>query len=239
MKQYASRASLKAGARQALLGHYLPLSSAFLSLSLLEYMIVAPSALIQISPPFGTILYYGINFSIGVFFAVFKVGIAWLFLSNACGQQVYAGGIFTGFWHEPGKAILMQLFPSLLMLLPELIPQLLLNRYRSTLDPSWLYSALAALVLLFPIALFVRILYSQVFFIMLDFPELTARECLARSRQMMKGHKWRYFVLLLSFLPWTLAALFTCGIGMLYVFPYRQQTLAFFYLDLMAGGRRE
>lgn len=239
MKRFASRASLKASARQALLGHYLPLASAFLSLSLLEYMIVAPSALIQISPPFGTFLYYGINFAIGVFFAVFKVGIAWLFLSNACGQQVYAGGIFTGFWHEPGKAIQIQLFPSLLMLLPELIPQLLLNRYVSTLKLSWLYGSLAALLLLFPVALFVRILYSQVFFIMLDFPELTARECLSRSRQMMKGHKWRYFVLLLSFLPWTFAAFFTCGIGMLYVYPYRQQTLACFYLDLVGGGQSD
>lgn len=238
MKQYASRASLKASARQALLGHYLPLSSAFLSLTLLEYMIVAPSALIQISPPFGMILYYGIHFGIGVFFAVFKTGIAWLFLSNACGQQVYAGGIFTGFWHEPGKAIRIQLFPSLLMLLPELIPQLLLNRYVATLDPKWLYAALAALLLFLPAVLFVRILYSQVFFLMLDFPELSARECLARSRQMMKGHKWRYFALLLSFLPWNIAAFFTCGIGTLYVYPYRQQTLAYFYLDLVAGGKK-
>lgn len=238
MKQYASRASLKASARQALLGHYLPLASAFLSLSLLEYMIVAPSALIQLSPPFGMILYYGINFAIGVFFAVFKVGMAWLFLSNACGQQVYAGGVFTGFWHEPGKAVRIQLFPSLLLFLPQLVPQLLLNRYVSTLDPVWLYGSAAALLIFLPAVLFVRIIYSQVFYIMLDFPELTARECLARSRRMMKGHKWRYFVLMLSFLLWEAGAFFTCGIGMLYVYPYRQQTFACFYLDLVAGGQK-
>ncbi|MDO4293027.1 MAG: DUF975 family protein [Eubacteriales bacterium] len=238
MRQHASRSELKGRARAALLGHYLPLSSAFLSLILLEYLIVAPSALTRVYPPLGLILYYAVNFGIGIFFAVFKVGIAYLFLSNACGQQIYAGGIFTGFWHDPGKAMRIQLFPALLLLLPQLCFQLFFVRFRTDGGAFWLGLTLAALLVFFAVSLFLKILYSQAFYIMLDFPELTARECLQRSRRLMRGSKWRYFLLLASFLPWLILSLFTCGLGLLYVYPYQNQTYAFFYLDLIQPGRQ-
>ena len=88
------RSVLKGKARASLLGHYMPLSSAFLSLAILQYIITAPSGLIQVHPPFGTILYYAVTFAISVFFGIFQVGITGLFLSNSCHQPVYAGGIF-------------------------------------------------------------------------------------------------------------------------------------------------
>ena len=63
------RSVLKGKARASLLGHYMPLSSAFLSLAILQYIITAPSGLIQVHPPFGTILYYAVTllsvFSLG------------------------------------------------------------------------------------------------------------------------------------------------------------------------------
>ena len=69
------RSVLKGKARASLLGHYMPLSSAFLSLAILQYIITAPSGLIQVHPPFGTILYYAVTFAISVFFGIFQVGI--------------------------------------------------------------------------------------------------------------------------------------------------------------------
>ena len=119
------RSVLKGKARASLLGHYMPLSSAFLSLAILQYIITAPSGLIQVHPPFGTILYDAVTFAISVFFGIFQVGITGLFLSNACHQPVYAGGIFSGFWHEPLKAIQIQLVLSLLLCIPEILPSLL------------------------------------------------------------------------------------------------------------------
>lgn len=235
MKKYAARTDLKARARALLLGHYLPLSGAFLSLALMEYIVVAPSSLIQIAPPFGTILYYGISFAIGLLFAVFKVGIAYLFLSNACGQPVYAGGIFTGFWHSPGKAMQIQLAPSLLLLVPNLLMDIFMMQYFITADRQWLLFCLAAGLVSLPYVLFIKILYSQVFFIMLDFPDMTALECLRYSRKLMRGSKGRYLLLMLSFMPLTLLGILTCGIGLLYVYPYREQTYANFYLDLIAN----
>ena len=69
MKPYATSASLKAQARSALLGHYLPLSGAYFTLALFRYLIAVPSGLYAIRPPFGMILYYGIAFGLDVFFA--------------------------------------------------------------------------------------------------------------------------------------------------------------------------
>ena len=89
-------------------------------------------------------------------------------------------------------------------------------------------------IVFLPFVLYVKTLYSQVFFIMLDFPELSAKECLKRSRRLMKGHKWQYFLLMVSFLPWLMGGFLTCGIGLLYVYPYQKQTYAYFYLELVS-----
>ena len=216
------RSVLKGKARASLLGHYMPLSSAFLSLAILQYIITAPSGLIQVHPPFGTILYYAVTFAISVFFGIFQVGITGLFLSNSCHQPVYAGGIFSGFWHEPLKAIQIQLVLSLLLCIPEIV------------NMVYLYAAAGISIVFLPFVLYVKTLYSQVFFIMLDFPELSAKECLKRSRRLMKGHKWQYFLLMVSFLPWLMGGFLTCGIGLLYVYPYQKQTYAYFYLELVS-----
>lgn len=44
--------------------------------------------------------------------------------------------------------------------------------------------------------------YSQAFYILADDPTLRPMECIARSKAMMRGNKGKYFLMLLSFLPW-------------------------------------
>lgn len=235
MKKYATSAALKARARQSLLGHYLTLSGAFITLGLLEYIIVVPSSLMQITPPIGMILYYAASFCLELFFAIFQVGLAYMFLSNACGQHINSGNLFTGFWSNPGKAIQIQLVPSLILLIPNVLPNILLDQFLNTTERKWLlYFVIVSLVFL-PIKIYVRILYSQVFYIMLDFPEMDAMECLRQSRRLMKGNKLRYLYVMLSFIPMTILGACSFGIGLFYVYPYREQTYANFYLDLVAN----
>ena len=57
-------------------------------------------------------------------------------------------------------------------------------------------------------------------------------EAVTRSRQLMYGHKWEFFVLLLSFLGWWLLEMITFGLASIWVIPYRTMTLANFYLKL-------
>lgn len=234
MKNYSSRAFLKARAREALLGHYLTFSGAFLLLFLMRYIAVIPTSLTNIMPPVGTILYYGLNFGLELFYAIFKAGLAYLFLSNACGQRVAMNGIFMCFWNSPGKAVRIQLLPSLLLLIPNIVPDFCLMQFLANREQRWLIYGLVISLILLPYALLIDILYSQVFYVMLDYPEMEASECLRYARRLMKGNLWRYFQLQLSFLPLTLLGILTFGVGLLYVYPYRQQTYANFYLDLMA-----
>jgi len=49
----------------------------------------------------------------------------------------------------------------------------------------------------------------------------------------MKGNKWRLFCLRLSFIGWDLlCALFTLGIGFLWLNPYKQVAEAAFYREI-------
>ena len=45
----------------------------------------------------------------------------------------------------------------------------------------------------------------------------------------MKGHKWDFFILNLSFIGWSILALFTLGILCLWLVPYMNVTFANFY----------
>lgn len=88
------------------------------------------------------------------------------------------------------------------------------------------------------------IAYSQAFYLMTDDPELSGMDALNKSEEMMDGHKMRYFILALSFLPWALLCILTFGIGFLWLAPYIQVTFAKFYDDLKGedisgGGYKE
>ena len=67
-----------------------------------------------------------------------------------------------------------------------------------------------------------------------DYPELTPREALKISRQMMQGQKGQLFILDLTFIGWYILAFITCGIGYLFLTPYMQTATAHFYEDLKA-----
>lgn len=74
--------------------------------------------------------------------------------------------------------------------------------------------------------------YSQAFFILAENPDMSIRDCVNESKELMSGRLWEFFVLQLSFLPWTLLSAITCGLASLYVQPYMQITFAGYYLSL-------
>ena len=237
MKRYSTRAQLKAIARQQLLGNYLPLAGAFLLLTLLRNFITAPVSLLALPEPYGSISYYAADFVLGLFFAIFQVGISYLFLSNACGQQIRSSQLYMGFSLGPMKAVSIWIVPALPQLIPTLLPDLLLNWILDKKGTELIWYMALWLLVIVPlsslVSLLVELPFSMVFYIMLDFPEMEAAECRRYSIKLMKGNKWRYCKLILSFVPLYLLGLLTFGLGLLYVLPYRAQTCANFYLDLM------
>ncbi|MBQ6662872.1 MAG: DUF975 family protein [Firmicutes bacterium] len=80
--------------------------------------------------------------------------------------------------------------------------------------------------------------YRMMPYILAAHPDMPTKEVFARSKEMMRGNKWRAFVLDLSFIGWELLSALTLGIlHIFYVGPYRNMTNAALYEALEYGNR--
>ena len=61
--------------------------------------------------------------------------------------------------------------------------------------------------------------YGVVTYVVID-TDLSAIDSMKKSRAMMKGYKWNYFVFILSFIGWILLVPFTFGILLIWLVPY-------------------
>jgi len=73
--------------------------------------------------------------------------------------------------------------------------------------------------------------YSMAMLIMIDGEE-DPIECIKKSKQMMYGYKWDYFVFQLSFILWHLLGIITFGLAYIYVIPYISASSILYYDDL-------
>ena len=74
--------------------------------------------------------------------------------------------------------------------------------------------------------------YAMTPFIMAENPEMSAKDAITASRELMDGHKGELFTLELTFLGWALLCVLTLGIGALFLIPYQNAARAAFYKDL-------
>lgn len=82
--------------------------------------------------------------------------------------------------------------------------------------------------------------YRLVPYIFAENPDMKYSDILAESSKLMKGNKWKTFVLDLSFIGWELLSLCTCGLlSIFYVDPYKLQTDAALYETLKYGDKKE
>ena len=95
----------------------------------------------------------------------------------------------------------------------------------------YLYTILWTLLFIVP-GIIKGLAYSLTPFIVKDNPQLSPNQAINLSMKMMKGHKFDLFYLYLSFIGWILLAMLTLGIGLLWVIPYMQTSMAAFYLDV-------
>ena len=82
--------------------------------------------------------------------------------------------------------------------------------------------------------------YRLVPYIFAENPDMKYSDILAESSKLMKGNKWKTFVLDLSFIGWELLSLCTCGLlSVFYVDPYKLQTDAALYEAIKYGDKKE
>ncbi len=78
-----------------------------------------------------------------------------------------------------------------------------------------------------------RYSYKMIPYILAENPQIGRKEAFALSMKMMKGNKWRAFLLDVSFIPWNALASLTMGLlGIFFVNPYVRGAEAELYLKL-------
>ena len=75
--------------------------------------------------------------------------------------------------------------------------------------------------------------YRMIPYILAENPKIKRKEAFKLSKQMMKGNKWRTFILDMSFFGWNFLSIFTFGLlSIFYVNPYNAATIAELYVFL-------
>ena len=95
-----------------------------------------------------------------------------------------------------------------------------------------LYIALWSLLFIIP-GIIKSFAYAMTPFLMADNPNMTAKEAIAASCELMDGHKGELFILGLTFIGWDILAVLSLGIGFLWLNPYKEATYAAFYRNLI------
>ncbi|MCR5186886.1 MAG: DUF975 family protein [Clostridia bacterium] len=78
--------------------------------------------------------------------------------------------------------------------------------------------------------------YTLTTYLLIDNPDMEILDVLKNSRTMMKGNKWRYFCLVISFIGWFLLLIPTFGLLSLWLLPYVDVACCAFYNNLIGKG---
>lgn len=129
------------------------------------------------------------------------------------------------------KTMLIRNIFFLLWMIPFFLPYLLII-FTDMSEDFFMGLLLLSALIGFPIMMFKSYQYRFIPFILDDYPEMPSLEIIKRSKELTKGHKFAMFVLDLSFMGWYILGLLLLFIGVIFVQPYHQSTIAFLYLEL-------
>lgn len=259
--QYKSNYELKYLARVQTGQHMGILAGSILLKLLITFMsIYLISALIPAHTTTGYILNYITTFLAQVAVSLLTVGSSLIYLKTACNMPAAIADLFCGFQQNTAKILkigaVIAIINSICMIPLDIasvqysdiinsIPLFQLSRGEFALDNHELietynvfYSASMKFYLIMLICTVVSTVltlpFFPAFFMVLDFPDLSASAILKKCFEVMTGNKFRLFMLYLSFVPSFLLSIFTCGITLIWVLPYMSMAETNFYLDLMS-----
>ncbi|MCR4742555.1 MAG: DUF975 family protein [Treponema sp.] len=88
--------------------------------------------------------------------------------------------------------------------------------------------------LLFLLPGFVKLIsYSQTYFIISEYDEISVKKAMKISSIITRGHKMDLFITFLSFIGWYILGVVTCGVAMIWVKPYAHMTFINAYHAMM------
>ena len=265
---YKTTRELKQAASQSLSGKLGLAFGMFFAMAL----ITSPFSLVTAAENGGSFLFSIIGTLLSV---ILSVGFTSFLLKLCCGQKDQASfaDLFYGFKCHPGKAIALYLLMVLYMIPGAIIYAILFGIFAfmavasagygfmefmytglADMSPAVMAGFIVVLVLItllyMAYALYISTTYGMIYLLLLDYPDLPVKELWKRSALLMKGNRWRYIKLMLSFMAnvivITLLLLLTAVVPvvtMIAMLPYaaylfylsiKMQTAAVhFYLDLV------
>lgn len=234
MNRYRTSAELKNNAKNKMTGKFGSAILMFLLSLIINNMVteLCTRAIPRTSPA-TFLLYAAVSFLAAVALGVFQVGISYFYLNIACGQPYNVNNLFYGFREQTNKALALSLIYTMLQYVCLLPMQYFMARFLVSHDVKVLGYLGISMVIGYAVYIPIALNLSQMFFLMLDFPEWSALETVKGSIRIMKGHKKRLFFVELSFIPLMVLCLLSVGIGYLWLMPYMKMTMTNFFLDLM------
>jgi len=234
MNTYKSSAQLKSLAKGQLLGKYSTVIGAFLLSQLIMLALSAlPGFFVNTQTIFGMVINFLVTFIISLFSGILSSGQAYIYLKISCNRPCRASDIFYGFSNHPDKALLLQLAISSISTISILPATVFAYLGNYTMNMMLILPTCLLLIAGTITTAYFSLAFSQVYYLLLDFPNYSASQLLTLSMRIMKGNKARLFYITVSFLPLYLLGMLSCGVAMLWIIPYVNATMTNFYLDLI------
>ncbi len=237
-----SRKELKADARQLMIGKYGTAILVLMVADLLTSLLVSLVPTLNLFAASSISILINLVIMIILFFlrVLLNVGNEYFYLNAVRGRRYAVSDLFYAFRNQPDRIIRLTarlLIRALACTLPFLLAVIFfpipLWGIETSLSPTLTYSVNIGAGLLTTVMLFAMYLnYMPVLYLSIDHPELSPKELMQTSRDRMRGRRWFYVKLELSFFGMTLLGTLSLGLGMLWVTPYRNMTNTLFYLNL-------
>lgn len=183
---------------------------------------------LEVSP-----LYYVGSFLLALITNILFGGFSYMMLKMYCGHPIGLGDLFYAFTKKGKKLLLVSAILGVITYVLELPIDILSTRFAesfSMYDGALFFFATAICM---TIIVIIDILYALVSYLAIDYPGYSTFRIFSMSAHLMKGHKARFFYIMVSFLPMLLLSCITCGILFLWILPLMQAVCTEFYLDIV------
>lgn len=234
---------IRKNARESLTGKWGTAALLMLVYSLIEFGISIIYTVLSYIPLMSLIAYAGlITISIPISF-----GLAICFIEIKRGNHVecidyfkFGFSNFKKYWCVTGnilKKIWLYLLLYFVLIFATVFIAIFLTAFSVAMESTFIalfgclliFILLAAFIAVAVLLVIKSYLYVLAPYIAWDNQDMSAKDIVEKSEELMKGHRGEYFLLCLSFIGWILLSIFTLGIGLLWIIPYMEIAIVVFY----------
>ena len=233
--------AIKAKARGNMLGNYSPIIGATVLVYIIVYLVSGLlSPMIMYNPgPIQYAIYYVASFIITWLAEFFFVGISAMHLSAARGKKFTFAMLVYPVKNGTNRFLAVTFVLSIISFVASISSAFMMDKtqimmystdYQEIMDASMQVVALSIVSIIISIICLVLMLALALsVYLLIDNPDMSAKEAMTSSMRYMKGNKIRLFLLSLSFIGLALLGILTLGLAYLWLIPYMEQSMVVFY----------